>query len=233
MQEAVERRHGQTAYAGLDFIKAAFCPLEFNAVPLRDHPRWAELRRDQGLAAIEISDPLHYPRQFPYTNPTGNRKTGTQIVTAPFGLAPKDFDLFLGIYTYLKRLPELPADGRSYLTVDFIARQLNLPADGQASYLRIRSRIFRFSYVKYTNSAFWNADAKSYDIVNFGFCNLASHVPHDGVPPPHRVSNGIRPCCEIMRDGNAPHVRLRPVSDTLPRDAAALSHRQSRRMEPA
>ncbi len=168
-----QQRHG-TAYAGLDFIKAAFCPLEFNAMPLKEHPQWSHLKRDQALGVLEVSDPLTYPRQFPYTDRNGNRKTGTQIVTATFGLAPKDFDFFLGLYTYLKRLPELPTDGRSFLTVDFLARQLSLPATCQKDYLRIRSRIFRFSYVKYTNSAFWNREQRSYDIKNFGFYNLAA-----------------------------------------------------------
>lgn len=143
-------------------------------MPLNEHPHWSHLRRDQALAVLEVSDPLTYPRQFPYTDRNGNRKTGTQIVTATFGLAPKDFDFFLGLYTYLKRLPELPAEGRSFLTVDFLARQLSLPATCQKDYLRIRSRIFRFSYVKYTNSAFWNSEHRSYDIKNFGFYSLAS-----------------------------------------------------------
>jgi hypothetical protein len=174
MPDEAHKRHGTTAYAGLDFIKAAFCPLDFNAVPLREHAAWAHLGNDKALAALDVSDALTYPRQFLYTDRNGHRKTGTQVVTATFGLAPKDFDFFLGLYTYLKRLPELPADGRLHLTVDFIARQLGLPADGQASYLRIRSRIFRFSYVKYTNSAFWNRDTQTYDIRNFGFYNLAS-----------------------------------------------------------
>jgi len=89
-------------------------------------------------------------------------------------MAPKDFDLFLGLYTYLRRSPELPADGRTHLTVDFLARHLGLPATCQKDYLRIRSRIFRFSFVKYTNSAFWNSATKSYDIVNFSFFNIAA-----------------------------------------------------------
>jgi hypothetical protein len=166
-----KQRHG-TAYAGLDFIKAAFCPLEFNAIPLREHPHWLHLGRDKALAKLEVASPLTYPRQFPYTDRNGHRKIGTQVVTAAFGLAPKDFDMFLGLFTYLKRLPELPADGKTYLTVDFLAKQLGLPADGQASYQRIRSRLFRFSYVKYTNSAFWNREQQTYDIKNFGFYNL-------------------------------------------------------------
>ena len=194
-----QQRHG-TAYAGLDFIKAAFCPLEFNAMPLKEHAHWSHLGRDKALAVLEVSEPLVYPRQFPYTDRNGHRKVGTQVVTATFGLAPKDFDMFLGLYTYLKRLPELPADGRTYLTVDFLARQLGLPADGQASYLRIRSRIFRFSYVKYTNSAFWNRDQQSYDIRNFGFYNVASMS---------RMTESRRPITfewdrsflEIVRDG--------------------------------
>jgi hypothetical protein len=99
---------------------------------------------------------------------------GTQIVSAHFGLAPTDFDVLQGLYTYLKRLPELPPDGRSYLTTDFLAKQLRLPATSQGDYLRLRSRIFRLSYVKYTNTAFWNGETESYDIVNFGFFNLAS-----------------------------------------------------------
>jgi hypothetical protein len=169
-----QQRHGHTAFAGLDFIKAAFCPLEFNAVPLREHARFAELHRDAALAQLEVSDPLNYPRQFPYTDTHGDRRTGTQIVTAYFGLASKDFDLLLGLYTYLKRLPELPADGRTHFTVDFLARQLRLPATSQKDYLRIRSRLFRLSYTKYTNTAFWNHETRSYDITNFQFFNVAS-----------------------------------------------------------
>jgi len=167
-----QHRHG-TAYAGLDFIKAAFCPLEFNAIPLQKHAGWAHLGRDEALANLEVSDPLVYARQFPFTDRSGHRKTGTQVVTAAFGLAPTDFDMFLGFFTYLKRLPEISADGRSFLTLDFIANQVGLPADGQASYQRLRSRIFRFSYVKYTSSAFWNREMKTHDIKNFGFYNLA------------------------------------------------------------
>ena len=164
----------QSAYAGLDFIKAAFCPLEFTATKLGKRPEFVQLRKDKALAVLEVGEALRYPRQFPFTDPNGHRKTGTQIITAPFGLAPKDFDLFLGLYTYLRRLPEIPSDGRTHLTVDFLARHLGLPATCQKDYLRIRSRIFRFSFVKYTNSAFWNSETKSYDIVNFGFFNIAA-----------------------------------------------------------
>lgn len=169
-----QQGHTTSAYAGLDFIKAAFCPLEFTATKLGKHPDFVQLRKDKALAVLEVGTNLHYPRQFPFTDPHGHRKTGTQIITAPFGLAPKDFDLFLGLYTYLRRLPELPADGRTHLTVDFLAKHLGLPATCQKDYLRIRSRIFRFSFVKYTNSAFWNGETKTYDIVNFGFFNIAA-----------------------------------------------------------
>lgn len=162
------------AYAGLDFIKAAFCPLEFNAIRLRDHPGFIHLKEDAALAELEVGQHLNYPRQFAYTDVHGNRKNGTQIITAPFGLAPKDFDLFLGLYTYLKKQPELPEDGQTLMTVDFLASLLKLPATCQKDYLRIRSRLFRFSYVKYTNTACWNKQTKTYDITNFGFFNLAS-----------------------------------------------------------
>lgn len=167
------KQHSTKAYAGLDFIRAAFCPLDFQAVRLRDHVRFAELRSDAALADLEVSEPLHYPRQFPYTQ-NGNRRTGTQIVTAAFGLAPKDVDLLLGLYNYLKRLPELPSDDRTHFTVDFLARLLQLPATSQGDYLRIRSRLFRLSYAKYTSTAFWNKETESYDLVNFQFFNLAS-----------------------------------------------------------
>lgn len=174
---ALSTRHqgfAHSAYAGLDFIKAAFCPLEFTATKLANHPQFALLRKDAALAVLEVGDSLNYPRQFPFTDGNGHRRTGTQIITAPFGLAPKDFDLFLGLYTYLRRLPELPAEGRTHLTVDFLARRLGLSATCQKDYLRIRSRIFRFSFVKYTNSAFWNQETKTHDIINFGFFNIAS-----------------------------------------------------------
>jgi hypothetical protein len=168
------RRATRSAYAGLDFIKAAFCPLEFTATRLAKHPQYRHLKRDEALASLEVGEDLHYPRQFPFTDQQGNRKTGTQLVTAPFGLAPKDFDLFLGLYSYLKKLPEIPDDGRFHLTVDFLSRQLGLPATCQKDYQRIRSRLFRFSYVKYTNTAFWNPETRTYDLVNFGFFNIAA-----------------------------------------------------------
>ncbi len=136
--------------------------------------RRLQLRKDKALAALEVGDALNYPRQFPFTDQHGHRRIGTQIITAAFGLAPKDFDLFLGLYTYLRRLPELPANGRTHLTADFIARHLGLPATCQKDYVRIRSRIFRFSFVKYTNSAFWNPETKTNDIMNFGFFNIAA-----------------------------------------------------------
>jgi hypothetical protein len=164
----------RSAYAGLDFIKAAFCPLEFTATKLKDHPQFKQLKKDEVLGQLEVGEALHYPRQYPYTDLQGNRKTGTQIVTAPFGLAPKDFDLLVGLYSYMKKLPEIPADGRLHLTVDFLSRQLGLPATCQKDYLRIRSRLFRFSYVKYTNTAFWNPETRTYDLVNFGFYNIAA-----------------------------------------------------------
>src|SRR5438105_934916 len=86
--QATEKGQPTSAYAGLDFIKAAFCPLEFTATKLGKHPSFAQLRKDQALAVLEVGPHLHYPRQFPFTD-AGHRKTGTQIITAPFGLAPK------------------------------------------------------------------------------------------------------------------------------------------------
>jgi hypothetical protein len=164
----------RSSYAGLDFIKAAFCPLEFNAVPLGEHPDYASFKRDEALACLEVSDPLRYLRQFAYTDTHGNRKSGTQVVTASFGLAPTDFDMFLGLYTYLKRLPKLPEDGMLHLTIDFLARQVGLSATCQKDYVRLRSRVFRFAFVKYANTAFWNPEAHMYDIVAFGFFGLGS-----------------------------------------------------------
>lgn len=147
-------RTSQRGYAGLDFIKAAFCPLAFKAKRLAEHPSFDELRADPALKTLEVGEALHYPRQFRYKDSVGNSKLGTQVVTAPFGLAPKDFDLFLGLYTYLKHLDDLPADGELDLTADFIGRRCGFPTSSQKDCLRIRSRILRFSYVKYTNTAF-------------------------------------------------------------------------------
>ncbi|MBI3465102.1 MAG: hypothetical protein HY000_18905 [Planctomycetes bacterium] len=123
---ATGQEQRRSTYAGLNFIKTAFCPLEFNAIKLAKHPLYRRLRRDDALALLEVGASLHYPRQFTYTDLHGHRRIGTQIVTAPFGLAPVDFDLFLGLFTYLKKLPELPTDGQIHLTVDFLARQLRL-----------------------------------------------------------------------------------------------------------
>src|SRR5438552_3035952 len=62
----------------------------------------------------------------------------------------------------------------AYAGLDFLARHFGLSGTCQKDYMRIRSRIFRFSFVKYTNSAFWNGETKTYDIVNFGFFNIAA-----------------------------------------------------------
>jgi hypothetical protein len=40
--------------AGLDFIKAAFCPLEFTATKLGKHPQFKQLRKDAALAVLAI-----------------------------------------------------------------------------------------------------------------------------------------------------------------------------------
>jgi hypothetical protein len=60
------------------------------------------------------------------------------------------------------------------LTADFLGRRCGFPVSSQKDYRRIRSRIFRFSYVKYTSSAFWNPELQTYDIRNFDFYSLAS-----------------------------------------------------------
>lgn len=160
--------------AGLDFIRAAFCPLDFTGQPLAKHPLFRELRADPALGVLEVGEPLHFARQFRFKDRHGNSKTATQLVTAPFGLAPKDFDLFLGLYTYVKQLPELPTDGCIDLTADFLGRRCGFSTSSQKDYRRIRSRIFRLSFAKYTNSAFWNPETETYDITNFEFYSLAA-----------------------------------------------------------
>jgi len=167
-------RTSNRGYAGLDFIKAAFSPLSFKATPLREHPLYRELHADSALGVLEVGEALNYPRQFRYKDRSGNYKTATQLITAPFGLAPKDFDLFLGLYTYVKDLDEFPNSGELDLTADFIGRRCGFSVTSHKDYLRIRSRIFRFSYVKYTNSAFWNPQTQTYDIKNFEFYSLAA-----------------------------------------------------------
>jgi len=161
-------------YAGLDFIKAAFSPLSFKATRLKEHPLYRELHADSALGILEVGETLNYPRQFRYKDPSGNYKVATQLITAPFGLAPKDFDLFLGLYTYVKSLDDFPETGELDLSADFIGRRCGFSVTSTKDYLRIRSRIFRFSYVKYTNSAFWNPETQTYDIRNFDFYSLAS-----------------------------------------------------------
>jgi len=167
-------RTSQRGYAGLDFIKAAFSPLSFKATPLGEHPNYADLKADKALGVLQVGEAMNYPRQFRYKDRSGNYNVGTQVITAAFGLAPKDFDLFLGLYTYLKELDQFPETGELDLTANFIGRRCGFSVTSHKDYLRIRSRIFRFSYVKYTNSAFWNPETKTYDIRNFDFYSLAS-----------------------------------------------------------
>lgn len=165
------------AFAPLAFIRSAFCPLEFEARKLGQHPQFTSLpNRDEALALLEVGESLIYPRQFPYTDPNKHRKIGTQIVTAPFGLAPVDFDMFLGLFDYLKRHPEEIGEDRTVrITAYFIGKIAGLPTTSTDNINRIRSRVFRFSYVKYTNTAAWNSAAKQYeDLSNFEFFSIDS-----------------------------------------------------------
>jgi hypothetical protein len=167
--------HRPLNYAPLNLIRSAACPLDFTARLLREHRAYEHVCGDSALGELEVGEPLNYARQFTYTDQHKHRRTGTQIVTAPFGLAPVDFDLFLGLFTYLKRLPEIPADRQLHLTADFIAKLAGLPTTCPDDYNRIRSRVFRLSYVKYTNSAAWNSATRSYaDIANFEFFSIKS-----------------------------------------------------------
>lgn len=72
MTPVVGKRHAtRSAYAGLDFIKAAFCPLDFNAIRFADRPDYRQWCKDDALAQLEVGEPLQYPRQFPYTDRSG------------------------------------------------------------------------------------------------------------------------------------------------------------------
>jgi hypothetical protein len=55
---ATHRQSTRSAYAGLNFIKAAFCPLEFNAVKLASHLLYRWRRRDDALAPLRLG---HFP----------------------------------------------------------------------------------------------------------------------------------------------------------------------------
>mgnify|MGYP001586173438 CR=1 FL=1 len=83
MAEASRQRHtARSAYAGLNFIKAA--TLEFNAIKLAKHLLYKRLRSDEALGELEVADPLHYPRQVTYTDAHTHCRTGTQIITVWF-----------------------------------------------------------------------------------------------------------------------------------------------------
>lgn len=172
------KNHRQPGYAGVDFIKAAVCPLDFVASPLGEHPGWEILHADKALADLEVGEPLKYPRQFWYLDQQKNRKRGTQIITAPFGFSPEDFDLWLGIYSWLWRKQQrgetISEDGLVEMSLSFLARLGGMPYQGGRNIQRLRSRLFRLSFVTYANSAFWNRDNRSYDVVTFGLFKLDS-----------------------------------------------------------
>lgn len=162
-------------HAPLAFIRSALCPLDFHATQLGEHPAFREvINGDDALAAIEVGESLRYATQFPYVDHHRHRRVGTQIVTAPFGLAPIDVDLLFALFTYLRGSDEF-AGGEVHLTADFIGRLAGLPTTCPDDYQRIRSRLFRLSYVKYTNSAAWNSVSQQYDdISNFEFFSIKS-----------------------------------------------------------
>ena len=168
---------GEFRYAALDFIRAGFCPLAFDAMRLAEHPQYRSLPcPDAALGKLEVGESLIQVGQFPYVDSNKHRKTGTQIVTAPFGLSPVDFDLLLGLFDYLKRNPEqIDNERKVRLSAYFLGKLAGLPTTSTDNINRIRSRVFRLSYVKYTNSVAWNSRRRQYyDLSNFEFFSLNS-----------------------------------------------------------
>jgi hypothetical protein len=149
---------------GLNFIRAAWSPLDFRCVKFGEHPAFKEFVRDEPtVAALEVGDCLRYATKFPYNDANNHRKIATQIITAPFGLSPVDFDAFIGLETYLRNLDRLPENLAVELSIDLLGSLAGLPRTCQENYTRIRSRIFRLSYVTITNLKMWNSARKSYE----------------------------------------------------------------------
>jgi hypothetical protein len=171
------RPHRPDTRAGVDFIKAAWCPLRFKAKPLREHSEFASLGPvDPAIGNLHVGDPLNYARVYYYWDRRSRRqRQGTQVIAAPFGFAPEDFDLLLAIYNFLKEgqeLKALPQDHIHHWTADFLGRLAGLPVTNTKDYSRIRSRVFRLSCTQVVNSAFWNPEAETYDIKKFGLFNI-------------------------------------------------------------
>ena len=152
------------SYAGLNFIRAAWCPLEFTCKKLSEHPECQELyRANPALGDLEVGDCLRYATQFTYNDRNKHRRSGAQLITAPFGLSPVDFDMFIGLYTYLRSLDSIPDDGKIALRIPFIARMAGLPCTGPKDQTRVQSQLFRLSYVKITNTKAWNSATRVYE----------------------------------------------------------------------
>ena len=160
----------RTACIGVNFIRSAFCPLTFRRRRLADHPKFTEaIRHDEGLAPLgnlEVGESLVYATLFPYYDGNKHRRIATQTVAAPFGLAPTDFKLLTGLYTYLRSQEGSLQDREIEVTIDFLGKISGLPTGGGANYRRIRSQLFRLSHVTYTNPVFWNTKIKEYEDVS-------------------------------------------------------------------
>ena len=144
-------------YLPIELTQVALCPLSFAPIKLIDHIIYKHpqqnirlLQKDRALESLLVGDELDCWKHYKYWDHNENRKVGHVNVKAPFGIAPEDFDVVVGLYNHcrdLDRSGRLPTDSQFQLSLAEIARICRLPHGGGKQALYLRSRLFRLGFV--------------------------------------------------------------------------------------
>ncbi|MEM7313051.1 MAG: hypothetical protein AAF497_07850, partial [Planctomycetota bacterium] len=144
-------------YLPIELAQVALCPLSFTPIRLIDHILYKHpeqnrrlLQKDKALESLLVGEAIDVWRQYKYWDHNENRKVGHVHINAPFGMAPEDFDIIVGLYNHardLDRAGQFPDDSQLQFRLADIARICHMPYGGGKQGLYLRSRLFRLGFV--------------------------------------------------------------------------------------
>lgn len=159
-------------YLPIDLIKVALCPLSFHPQTLKEHILYngnaqspASIKKDKSLEHLEVGDSLDEWRTFKYWTKSKNRAIGSVNIKAPYGMAPHDFDVLVGLYNHCRELHRegvLPEDGQLEFRLAELARLCHINPNGGKQANRLRSSVFRLNFFTLHSTAEWSSEAQEY-----------------------------------------------------------------------
>ena len=168
----MKNRTESKGYLPIELVQVALCPLSFTPTRLSEHILYKHpqqnlrlLKKDGALESLLVGDELDCWKHYKYWDHNENRKVGHVNIKAPFGMAPEDFDVIVGLYNYCRaqhREGESSFDPTVQFSLADIARICDLPHGGGKQALYLRSRLFRLGFVSLHFTAVWDTEERAH-----------------------------------------------------------------------